>query len=591
MNRAMWFVWMLRTDIRGNTPIASDEGQRDFVCWWLCFGRTEYPAVWTFDPTQIEVAQAPQTPAGLPRLLAYLVRCRTDLAETFTHAGVIDVLGLLCWYRISAPAELSLAPPLPSHLAELTERPCKIPPWSAPPSPNPPWPSHITHIPHIAVELWNRTPHLQARFPANDPTARAALADWFATTGQHLLAHPTPTKSPNPARPQPPAIPHPRLRPRLRPHPLGVNLVGYPRGELGIGEDVRMLSAALDSADIPHAIVDVPFGPTARRSDDSVAGRITTRLDHPITIFCLTAFDTADLYLRHGDHFFAGAYRIGNWPWELPRFPDAWRDAYDLVDEVWAATSYTMRSYVATGLQKPLRLMPPAVAIGPVRRTPWRKTLPNPKAFTFVVPFDPYSSFRRKNPLAAVLAFRQAFPLADPSVALLLRINGDPAGRPGWPELQAAAAGDPRIRLWTQTLDRAEALGVVRDADCLVSAHRAEGFGRNIAEAKLLGTPILATGFSGNADFTTEDESIAWRPIPLAPGDYPHADGLWWAEPRIDDLARRMREIRGVPTTRKSPAVVKTASARILQQVGQAYAGRLAEIFAAMTNTKPVTNR
>ena len=92
-------------------------------------------------------------------------------------------------------------------------------------------------------------------------------------------------------------------------------------------------------------------------------------------------------------------------------------------------------------------------------------------------------------------------------------------------------------------LDRPDALGILASCDCLVSPHRAEGFGRNIAEAILLGLPVLATGFSGNVDFMESEELIAWTPRKLAPGEYPFGDGLWWAEPSVDDLARKMKDV------------------------------------------------
>ena len=66
-----------------------------------------------------------------------------------------------------------------------------------------------------------------------------------------------------------------------------------------------------------------------------------------------------------------------------------------------------------------------------------------------------------------------------------------------------------------------------------MSPHRAEGFGRNIAEAILLGIPVLATAFSGCMDFLAPEEGLPFEPTPLRDGDYPFGEGLWWAEPSI----------------------------------------------------------
>ena len=43
--------------------------------------------------------------------------------------------------------------------------------------------------------------------------------------------------------------------------------------------------------------------------------------------------------------------------------------------------------------------------------------------------------------------------------------------------------------------------------DCYVSLHRAEGFGFTMAEAMYLGKPVIATGYSGNLDFMTAENS------------------------------------------------------------------------------------
>ena len=68
MTVAMWFAWMLRGDVRGSASVDDPEGQRDFTCWWLCYGRSEYPAVWWYGQKQLAVAMEPVAPL-LPRLL------------------------------------------------------------------------------------------------------------------------------------------------------------------------------------------------------------------------------------------------------------------------------------------------------------------------------------------------------------------------------------------------------------------------------------------------------------------------------------------------------------------------------------------
>jgi glycosyltransferase involved in cell wall biosynthesis len=298
-----------------------------------------------------------------------------------------------------------------------------------------------------------------------------------------------------------------------------------------------MAAAALEAAKIPHVPLDVPAGPAAPQK------ALTDLLRYDITIYCMSAFDTATLYVSHGPGFFAGQYRIGYWPWELPRFPDLWTDALTLVDEIWTGSTFTQQAY-QSGNDMTVHKLPCPVVLPPVKPAPRsRLGLHDRNAFVFVYPFDVNSYLARKNPLGLVRAFRRAFPPGDNGVALLLRVNGDPNGHRGWPEIAACSAADNRITILAGTLARDRALGIVAACDCLVSPHRGEGFGRNIAEAILLGLPVLATAFSGCMDFLADEEGIRFALKPVGPGDYPFGEGQMWAEPSVGDMAKRMRAV------------------------------------------------
>src|SRR5438270_4191487 len=60
-----------------------------------------------------------------------------------------------------------------------------------------------------------------------------------------------------------------------------------------------------------------------------------------------------------------------------------------------------------------------------------------------------------------------------------------------------------------------------------------------------LGKPVIATGYSGNLDFMTLDNSylVGYELIPIGPGNDPYpADGRW-AEPDVEHAARLMRTV------------------------------------------------
>jgi glycosyltransferase involved in cell wall biosynthesis len=102
-------------------------------------------------------------------------------------------------------------------------------------------------------------------------------------------------------------------------------------------------------------------------------------------------------------------------------------------------------------------------------------------------------------------------------------------------------------------MTRREVWGLMQAADCLVSLHRAEGYGLALAEAMRLGRPIVATGWSGNMDFM--DASCALlvphRLVPAADarGTY-QVRGAAWAEPDVGAAAAALAALADDPALR-----------------------------------------
>lgn len=178
-----------------------------------------------------------------------------------------------------------------------------------------------------------------------------------------------------------------------------------------------------------------------------------------------------------------------------------------------------------------------------------RDTLRLPEdVFLFLYIFDFNSYLARKNPFATIDAFRRAFP-DDDTVGLVFKTMNSQAQDPVWRKFLAACQADKRIHLLDRTLERGEILGLVESCDAYVSLHRSEGFGRTLAEAMLLGKPVVGTDFSGNRDFLDADLGfpVRWRRRAVKPGEYPFvnaADRAWWAEPLTADAARQMQAAR-----------------------------------------------
>ena len=97
--------------------------------------------------------------------------------------------------------------------------------------------------------------------------------------------------------------------------------------------------------------------------------------------------------------------------------------------------------------------------------------------------------------------------------------------------------------------------------DCYVSLHRSEGLGLTIAEAMLLGKPVIATGYSGNLDFMTESTSfmVPWTRAKVGEDAEAYDADATWAEPDLDVAAEMMRQVYENPESARRMALAGKA--------------------------------
>ena len=181
---------------------------------------------------------------------------------------------------------------------------------------------------------------------------------------------------------------------------------------------------------------------------------------------------------------------------------------------------------------------------------------------------------------AVIDAFQQAFPQnAKERVGLVIKASHVRTRNPEWRRLKKLADSDPRITIVSETLRRPEVLALYKACDCVVSLHRAEGFGRGIAEALLLDKQVIATGHSGNLDYCDPRRValVRFGERAVQPGEYFHSEGQTWADPDVAHAAELMAEIIANP----KPLDVGNADFSP-RHVGQRYADRLKQIGALL---------
>jgi glycosyltransferase involved in cell wall biosynthesis len=157
------------------------------------------------------------------------------------------------------------------------------------------------------------------------------------------------------------------------------------------------------------------------------------------------------------------------------------------------------------------------------------------------------SNFARKNPVAAVEAFRLAFP-GDEDARLIVRCN-DVAGYDKlFTHLRSLGDGDSRILIW----DNGEVGIGIRDfyglLDVYFSLHRSEGYGLNLVEAVQAGLPVIATGWGLAPDIAARPgvRAVGFRLVfPLDPqGTYDSDPRARWAEPDLLEAAEALKLAR-----------------------------------------------
>lgn len=342
--------------------------------------------------------------------------------------------------------------------------------------------------------------------------------------------------------------------------PVGVNIAGYLDTESGMGEAARGSIRSLEAAGIPVALNNVAS--RLRKQDLSYAGAFVRDNPHPFNLVHLNADNMGWFAADQGRAYFRHRYTIGYWFWELSEFRDEWIPFFGFVDEVWAASEFMRQAFAARSPVPVVRMPLPIVL--PTIPTLGRPHFGIPARGTvFLYMFDVSSQAERKNPFGAIQAFRKAGFERDEAV-LVLKFTNAEYDRVAVRRLHEESA-DLNVVLLDGYMDRDEIWALVNAADCYLSPHRSEGFGLTILESMRLGKPVIATAYSGNMDFMTEENSfpLGYRLVQLERDYGPYMRGASWADPDLDEAARLMRLIV------EHPDVARSRGERAQQQVAQ----------------------
>ncbi|MDG2336229.1 MAG: glycosyltransferase [Myxococcota bacterium] len=329
------------------------------------------------------------------------------------------------------------------------------------------------------------------------------------------------------------------------PHTPGLNIVGYFQQELGIAESARLASLAAEASPIPHGLVDFSKDCSSAIGEHPQAVKLQSGNPYSINLFHINADQMPSVWRYFGPDFFQDRYNVGVWHWELPEFPDEWISAFSYVHELWAPSRFIQDAITAKS-SVPVIHMPHAMGFDRPQRVARSEFGLPEDAFLFLSMYDMHSFQARKNPKAVLESFKLA---ADGSLSgkmgLVIKVMNPESQPDDFAELRNWAEGTPNVSLITETLSRNGIYRLEACCDAFISLHRSEGWGLGLAESMYLQKPVIATGWSGNLDFMTPENSVLvdYELVSIDEDHGPYKKGQIWAEPKVEHAADWMQRL------------------------------------------------
>ena len=333
-----------------------------------------------------------------------------------------------------------------------------------------------------------------------------------------------------------------------------IEIVGYPNSNIGISVQLRSLANALKHLGFNIVLRDcweTRLNISNNEQTDYLNYQDSSK-QPDLRIFSSTPHEVTSLYLK-SPSLFNAIPTIGHFAWEFQRLPRHLHIAKDLTDEIWSISNFVAESFIQPN--KPVITIPNGIehcraAIKYKKGCKTRQK--HSETFNILIAFDVNSSLFRKNPYGAIDAlwmFQKMHGEAKFEVTIKLN-NADENHEK---TIKAKLGFCKNVKVINQRLSSDDTLNLIASADVFMSLHRTEGFGLVIAEAMALGTTVITTGFSGNMDFCTEENSylVDYEEIIIQNEQYPHVDWAIGAEPSVMSAAEKLIEAYDNPKQRQ----------------------------------------
>lgn len=326
-----------------------------------------------------------------------------------------------------------------------------------------------------------------------------------------------------------------------------IALIGYLTAETGVGESARGIVRAFEYKGGKVDLFDIR-GHYARTEDVEYASRVKLKSrknnQYKTSVLCVNA-DQVNVYIKSelGNIHNNSDRKIAYWYWETEKLPLEYVHDSKHFDQIWVATSFVQKAFLDSGIQCPVKVIPPALSALPEKyynSTHFNLNIVAGRPILLSL-FDATSFLGRKNPIAAIriaqglqrkTALRPLLVLKTTNLNLKDEIY------------LKSICPDLEILIINRYLSKNETLSLIKFSNCFISLHRAEGLGLSLIDAMRLGTPLIATDYSGPVDFANKENAwmVPWKYTNATNADGPYF-GSQWADPIEEEAIEMLVEI------------------------------------------------
>ncbi len=313
----------------------------------------------------------------------------------------------------------------------------------------------------------------------------------------------------------------------------GLNLFAYWGKDFGMGKIAEYFYKTLkDKFDLKRIDVDLP----------TQSGReYEIKSDRPvydINIYFINAGGIKRAKSNLPPHYFYNKFEIGVWFWELEEFNPKYSEAFSYLDEIWVFTDFVEKCLEKVSPVSVKKLCLPY-------KIPKIEEKKEEGYFKFLVVFDFFSDFERKNPLGAIKVFREAFG-ENNDVRLIIKTLNSKSFPKYINILKNEAEKSKNIKIIDEFWNREKFYKEMSSSNVYISLHRGEGLGLNILDSVFLNTIPVITKYGGIVEFLPENYRffIPYKIVKAKPVVSAYSfEEARWADPEIDEAVKIIKFI------------------------------------------------